>query len=152
MSSSIRWETPEEILAARDQLERDLEGYRRPAAYALGMVDSSADGHPRADDVFPVINHAANMLPAVVLATVCGHTHGTSTYHITHAQLDQAIEMLTPAEACTEYDHPNLSAWRDIRDRARHQPRADVIAVFLGSSHEHPGGRWERLLHTAITE
>jgi hypothetical protein len=104
-----RWTTPEEIAAARERMEAAIDGYERPAAYALGQAgeDGAAAG-----DVFPLVNSGANFLPAVVLATVCGHVRGTATYVLDEQRLQRAIDLLAPAEACTDYEHPNLVAWR----------------------------------------
>nr|BFF22183.1 hypothetical protein GCM10025732_01480 [Glycomyces mayteni] len=30
--------------------------------------------------------------------------------------LDLAIRLLAPAEVCTAYEHPNLAAWREVRE------------------------------------
>ena len=74
-----RWTTPQEIATARERMEAAIDGYERPAAYALGLAgeDGAAAG-----DVFPLVNSGANFLPAVVLATVCGHARGTATYEL----------------------------------------------------------------------
>ncbi len=69
-----RWTTTEEIAAARERLEDAIDGYERPAAYALGLA---VPGEPGA--TFPLVNRGANFLPAVVLATVCRHVRGTAT-------------------------------------------------------------------------
>ncbi len=143
-----RWTTPQEIATARERMEAAIDGYERPAAYALGLAgeDGAAAG-----DVFPVVNSGANFLPAVVLATVCGHVRGTATYVLDEQRLQQAIDLLAPAEACTDYDHPNLAAWRRVRAELADRPAAQVIAVFLGDLEPSPGdGPHERLLRSAV--
>ncbi|APU16770.1 MULTISPECIES: hypothetical protein [Actinoalloteichus] len=119
-----QWSTPDAIATARGLLEQALPGWRRPAAYGLGHL---VDG----DAVFPVVNVGEHFLPAVVLATVCGHSAGTAVYELDAAGLDEAIMMLSPAEACSDYDHPNLAAWRDIRTDLAHND-GQAIAVFVG--------------------
>ena len=143
-----RWTTAEEIAAARERMEAAIGGYERPAAYALGQAgeDGAAAG-----DVFPLVNSGANFLPAVVLATVCGHVRGTATYVLDEQRLQRAIDLLAPAEACTDYEHPNLVAWRQVRAEMANQPSAQVIAVFLGDLEPSPtDGPYERLLRDAV--
>jgi hypothetical protein len=143
-----RWTTPEEIAAARERMEAAIDGYERPAAYALGQAgeDGAAAG-----DVFRLVNSGANFLPAVVLATVCGHVRGTVTYVLDEQRLQRAIDLLAPAEACTDYEHPNLVAWRQVRAELANQPSAQVIAVFLGDLEPSPtDGPYERLLRDAV--
>ena len=141
-----RWTTTEEITAARERLEDAIDGYERPAAYALGLA---VPGEPEA--VFPLVNQGANFLPAVVLATVCGHVRGTATYVLDGQRLQEAIDLLAPAEACTAYDHPNLAVWRRVRAEAADRPGARVVAVFLGDLELTPTeGRYERLLREAV--
>jgi hypothetical protein len=143
-----RWTTPEEIAAARERMEAAIDGYERPAAYALGQAgeDGAAAG-----DVFPLVNSGANFLPAVVLATVCGYVRGTATYVLDEQRLQRAIDLLAPAEACTDYEHPNLVAWRQVRAELANQSSAQVIAVFLGDLESSPtDGPYERLLRDAL--
>ncbi len=143
-----RWTTPEEIAAARERMEAAIDGYERPAAYALGQAGEIGAA---AGDVFPLVNSGANFLPAVVLATVCGHVRGTATYVLDEQRLLRAIDLLAPAEACTDYEHPNLVAWRQVRAELANQPSAQVIAVFLGDQEPSPtDGPYERLLRDAL--
>jgi hypothetical protein len=143
-----RWTTPEEIAAARERMEVAIEGYERPAAFALGLAgeDGAAAG-----GVFPRVNSGANFLPAVVLATACGHVRGTATYVLDEQGLQRAIDLLAPAEACTELDHPNLAAWRQVRAEMADRPGAQAVAVFLGDLEPSPtDGPYERLLRDAV--
>lgn len=116
-----RWETAEEIAAARRRFEESISGWRAPAAYGVGrIVDGEVD--------FARVNSGEHPLPAVVLAVVCGHRGGSASYPLTAAGLARAIELLAPAEACTAYQHPNLWAWRRL-----HAGLGDgdqVVAVF----------------------
>jgi hypothetical protein len=142
-----RWTTPDEIATARERMEAAIDGYERPAAFALGLAAEvgAADG-----DVFPHVNSGANFLPAVVLATVCGHVRGTATYVLDEPRLQQAIDLLARAEACTDYDHPNLAAWRQVRAELADLPGTQVVAVFLGDLEpSRTDGPYERLLWSA---
>src|SRR5262249_46487859 len=53
---------------------------------------------------------------------------GPASVPMTPAQLADAIDQLTPAEACADYDHPNLRAWRAIRQGPGDR---QLVAVFL---------------------
>ena len=155
-----RWTTPEDLASARERLEAAINGYERPAAYALGLaggdgavVDdgAAAENGAAAEDVFPRVNRGGNFLPAVVLATVCGHVRGTATYALDEQRLQQAIDLLAPAEACTDLDHPNLAAWRQVRAELADRPGAQVVAVFLGDLEPSPpDGPYERVLRSAV--
>jgi hypothetical protein len=143
-----RWTTTEEIAAARERMEDAIDGYERPAAYALGRTVTSG---PAPGDVFPVVNRGEAFLPAVVLATVCGHVRGTATYVLDGERLQQAIDLLAPAAACTALEHPNLAAWRRLRAELTDRPDARVVAVFLGDLQPSPtDGHHERLLRSAL--
>jgi hypothetical protein len=102
---SERWATTEEIAAARRRFEAALPGWRPPMAYGVARLD---DGRIE----FARVNVGDHALPAVVLATVCGHRAGSASYRLDAVGLGRAIELLAPAEACTAYEHPNLAAWR----------------------------------------
>lgn len=109
-----RWETVAQVAAAREAFEARLRDWRRPVAHGL-VVDGEVT----------VWNRGSNPLSAVVLATVLGHDGSTAALSVDESQLGEAIELIAPAEACDEYDHPNLRAWRAARGR-------QVTAVFIG--------------------
>ncbi|MFD7074861.1 inositol monophosphatase family protein [Nocardioides sp. NPDC059952] len=71
------------------------------------------------------------------MATVVGHKRGTAAYRLTRQQLERAIELISPAEAYVDYDHPNLWTWRDrLRPALTEDPEAEVVAVFIGDEPE----------------
>lgn len=116
-----RWSTPEQIALARDRFEAAIPGWRYPAAYGVGrLVGDTLE--------FARVNTSLHRLPAVILATVCGHTNGSASYVLDRAGFDRAIALLTPAEADTSQPHPNLWAWRALR--ATLGESDDVVAVF----------------------
>jgi len=122
------WVTPEDISRARDRFERAL-GWTRPAAFGVGWV--GVDGAPVGEGpgiTFARVEVGEHLLPGVVLATVVGHRHGSRSYPMPRSDLELAIDLLTPAEACTAYDHPNLRAWRELH--ASTAPERQVVAVF----------------------
>ncbi|MEU6249290.1 hypothetical protein [Glycomyces sp. NPDC047010] len=103
------WPTPEAIGAAREAMIARIPGWTLPAAYGLA-VESGAGFE------FPRVNAGVHPLPAVVMATVLGHGGGSASYAVDLELLDLAIRLLAPAEVCTAYEHPNLAAWRDVRE------------------------------------
>jgi len=117
-----RWETTEEIAAARHRFEAALPGWVAPMAYGVGRLNGGRIEFAR-------INVGEHPLPAVVLATICGHSAGSASYRLDAAALSRAIELLAPAEACTVYDHPNLAAWRRLH--AGLGERDVAVAVFV---------------------
>jgi hypothetical protein len=128
-SSDERWETREEVLAARIRYESGIPGWRCPSLYAVGTRQD--DGRIR----FPFICHGDHPLPAVVMATICGHEHGSAGYDLTVEQLSDAISRLAPAEACQDWDHPNLAAWREVRRAVTDDSVQRIVAVFDADPH-----------------
>lgn len=125
----------DEILAARARFESAINGWAPPAAHGVGLVPST-ESIPAADH-FPLVNAYGHRLPAVVMATVVGHTGGTAAYRLTRRDLERAIELLSPAEAYVGYDHPNLWRWRDeLLPALTADPEAEVVAVFIGDEPE----------------
>ena len=121
MSDPERWATPAEIAVARARFEAAIPGWRTPEVYGIGR---------RVGDVveFARINTELHRLPAVILATVCGHTGGSASYLLGLDGLDRAIALLAPAEADTSQPHPNLWAWRRLR--AELTGADEEVAVF----------------------
>ena len=58
------------------------------------------------------------------------HDGATATLEVSRQQLDEAITTLAPASACTEVGHPNLAAWRELRD-AHDERGGTITAVFV---------------------
>ena len=55
---------------------------------------------------------------------------GTRAYELTLQELDRAISLLAPAEACSDFTHPNLAAWREVRQEAESLTDPRPVAVF----------------------
>ncbi|TWG22801.1 hypothetical protein FHX75_121337 [Micromonospora palomenae] len=125
-----RWATLAEIGAARDRFERELR-WRRPVLHGIGFpsVDLAYPRSPE-DICFLRVNGAGNVLPAAVLATVVGWHGGTGSVRVTQEQLGRAIELLAPAEACTDVPHPNLAVWREVYGWSWGDDGEDLVAVF----------------------
>ena len=129
--STERWETVEQIDAARERFIGAIDGWANPEAHGLGFVPA---GDAPAAEHFPVVNVRAHFLPAVVAATVTGYSSGTVAYELSRDELAKAVELLEPAEACEELEHPNLWWWRDaLLPGLEADPEARVYAVFLGA-------------------
>ncbi|MBG6097739.1 inositol monophosphatase family protein [Nocardioides sp. WG-D5] len=130
-----QWKTMDEILAARTRFETAIDGWTPPQAHGVGLRPSTATTHE--PEHFPLVNAYGHRFPAVVIATVVGHTSGTAAYRMTREQLERAIELISPAEAYVDYDHPNLWSWRDrILPALTEDPEAEVVAVFIGDEPE----------------
>lgn len=124
------WSTPEGIAAIKQSLYEAIEGWRPPVTYAVGTAPVSSP----ADVDFPHVNPPGRPsgLAAVVLAGVLGHSAGTRTYELSTDQLEEAIEGLAPAAACTSVKHPNLAALRAVRASLASDPGLTAYAVFVG--------------------
>ena len=131
-----RWTTADELLAARAAFEDAIAGWRRPDAHGLALVPPGAEVAP---GHFPLVNRGEHVLPAVVLATVLGHVAGTAAYPVTRAELERAVGLLSPAEACDVWKHPNLWTWRDrYLPALDEEPAARLVAVFLQDGSDEP--------------
>ena len=113
------WETPEKIAAAREAFEARL-GWRRPTIWGLVAEDGT------------VLRTSirGNYLPAVVLATVVGHTAGTAAYRLGPTEIAEAIRLIEPAEACHDMPHPNLWALREVQASGA----AAVVVAFVAEA------------------
>jgi hypothetical protein len=95
-----------------------------PAAYSVGRLDGKT----------VILGHvnglgAVRPFPAVVLASVSGYVDRSNSA-LTHDQMAEAIERLTPADAATHMPHPILWTWRDLLAGAR--AASQLRAYFLG--------------------
>jgi len=149
------------------QLVSEIEasdGYRRPAAFAVGLATFAiADlGRPaqvgeRAvvlDTWFPAPNCDENFGTAAILARVAGHRGGSASYRLGVNQLEQAIAAFAPFEGDGKR-HENIEALKLLRDTLlrlerdaglyargersldRVLPRA-VVVTFVGSLDDKP--------------
>ena len=110
---SAGWATTEELHAARDRFAAAIPGYIPAASYTVARRDGDrlTFGHVNVDG-------RLHQLPSAVLATICGHASGTATYELGAEELTAAVDLLSPAEAATHVDHPNLWSWRALLDGA----------------------------------
>lgn len=128
------WRTEDELVAARTRFESDIAGYERPAAYGVGVTTVAPSGLTL-DAWFPHVNTSDHRLPAAVLANVIGREPRTRSQAISSQQLKSAVDMLTPAEACTTVEHPNLRTWRQLLKLAATPPppggNRHLVASFV---------------------
>lgn len=115
------WSTLAGLGRIRERLASQIDGWTAPYSWAL--AHDGEIGHVNA----PGAQHG---LPAVILATVLKHDGATATLEVSRQQLDEAITTLAPASACTEVGHPNLAAWRALRE-AHDERGGTITAVFV---------------------
>jgi len=127
--TDLDWSTPDGLAAIREHLAARLDGWRQPVAYAVGL--SPASSSP--EWVFAHVNAPGGRhgLPAVILATVLRHDGSTATLPLSRSELAAAVQSLAPAEACTELEHPNLAAWREVLAELEGNPAREARAVFV---------------------
>ena len=127
--TDLDWSTPDGLAAIREHLAARIAGWHQPVAYAVGL--SAASSSP--EWVFAHVNAPGGRhgLPAVVLATVLRHDGSTATLPLSRSELAAAVESLAPAEACTELEHPNLAAWREVLAELDGNPAREAQAVFV---------------------
>ena len=125
------WSTDDDLVAAFVRFANEIRGFVLPAAYGLARVDG-----PQL--VFAHVNGigGTHWLPAVVLASVCGHVSGTATYDLSRQDVDRAVQLLAPAEAATHVDHPNLWSWRTLVQESRDTSR--FVAFFVDDIDHEP--------------
>lgn len=115
--------TADEVDAFREALQASLRGFVMPTAYGVGVIEGDAIR-------FPIVNRGgSHYLPAVVLASVLGYRSGSCAIRASADQLRQSVAKLAPVEACTDFKHPNLWAWRELLQSS---PNGEFVAVFVG--------------------
>lgn len=107
------WSTPEQLACRLAEFEAGLAAHwERPAAW--GVMHEEANGRIMVDRA--EAGEQRDLLAMTVLSIATGDCCGTYVTTIDAAQLDMAIDMLAPAEACAEYELSNLRAWRYLRE------------------------------------
>ena len=126
-----RWETLDEIIAARSRIAESLSGWVQPEAHGIGFIPEGQEPSP---EHFPVANSREHVLPGVIAASVLGYRSGSCVLEVSRQALDEIITRLEPAEACTEVPHPNLWLWRDtFLASLEGGARGRLVAVFVAS-------------------
>ncbi len=145
-----RWETMDDLIAARERLAAAIPGWRWPAAAGVALVRGGPDDGEEV--TFPVVNTDQHRLPVVVLAGVLGHTGGTATYELDRAALDRAIERLAPARAATSVPHPNHEAWLRMRPTLEADPGVRAVAVFVADLADPPVDTYDAALRALVAD
>jgi hypothetical protein len=123
---SETWTTPEQLAAKFAEYEAALaKHWERPVAW--GVMHEDADGRIVVDRA--EAGERLDLLAMIVLGMVTGDCCGTYVTRLDAAELDMAIAMLTPAEACAEYELSNLRTWRYLRELIDDEDGM-VVAVF----------------------
>jgi hypothetical protein len=127
--TDLDWSTTQGLAAIREHLADRIDGWRQPVAFAVGL--SPASSSPEWE--FPHVNLPGGQhgLAAVVLASVLRHDGSTATVPVSPGALAQAVESLSPAQACADVDHPNLAAWRSVLADLESNPAREAVAVFV---------------------
>ena len=133
--------TPAQFAALVQSIEAQ-PGYRRPAAFAVGIAAYAvtdftkpwviAPGAKVLDTYFPVVNRDENHGAAAVLAKIAGWTSGSRSIELTLEQVDAAILCFGPYLNDGK-DHPNIRALQDVRALlAARAAKVDAHAVPRG--------------------
>jgi len=103
------WVTDDDLRVARERYAAGIPGYVPPAAHGVARKD-------RNELTFGHVNPpgAARLLPAVVMASVCGYVSTTGVFRLDRERFAEAVARLTPAESATHIPHPNLWTWREL--------------------------------------
>ncbi len=131
--------TNDEIQTARKQLESAIEGYSRPAAFAVGIATIGASGSVL-DVAYPVVNRGENHFSAAALATVLSHSGQTASFRLSTDQLQAAIDLASTA-ASVDIAHPNMTAWQTLLEVSAVPAlggQRQLVACFLGSLDDSP--------------
>jgi 2,3,4,5-tetrahydropyridine-2-carboxylate N-succinyltransferase len=104
------------------------EGYRRPAAFGVGLATFALGDLARPTEVqpekpvldtwYPAPNCDENFGTAAILAKLVGHVSGSQSYRLGEAQLEQALAAFTPFLRDGK-PHANISALTQLLASAR---------------------------------
>jgi hypothetical protein len=149
MANGEAWETIEKIHAAQARFESQMPGWVGPAAYGVLLVEH--DQIDSSEVRFPHVNLGSyHALPAVVMGLLTGRVDETATFEVSAGQLDQAIDMLAPAEAATQFEHPNIESWRAMRDRHKEDSSTRIFVVFVADFDDPTSGPYDKALRAQI--
>jgi hypothetical protein len=149
MSSGESWPTLELVQAAVDRFTDQLPGWSPTAAYGVALVPIPEDTSSAWS--FPVVNVGwLHRLPALVLGIAIGRRSGTDTFELSPADLRRAVDLLSPAEAATMLQHPNLLAWRSMLERLDSGAEGRIVAVFIESLDDAVSSAYDAVLRAQI--
>jgi len=139
--------TAEEFAALVESIER-RPGYRRPAAFAVGLAsygvadvaNPAAGPNEKVLDVYyPVVNLQEHYGSAALLAELTGYLEGSATYPLERSQLQQALDWLAPFVGDGQA-HPNTQLLQDLLEGDATAPPEGpaalvprrVVVTFIG--------------------
>jgi len=159
----MRVETVEQFTKLVSEVEA-LDGYRRPAAFGVGLATFALTDLDRPtvlgadaavlDTWYPAPNLDENFGTAAILSRVVGQRAGSASYRLDAAQLDEVLSAFAPFENDGKR-HANLIVLKQLRDTLRRReqqlelyargmttldrvlPRA-VVVTFLGDLQDKP--------------
>jgi 2,3,4,5-tetrahydropyridine-2,6-dicarboxylate N-succinyltransferase len=137
---------PVESVEQFTKLVSDIEagsGYRRPAAFGVGLATFAisdlerpgqiAPGAAVLDTWYPAPNLDENFGTAAILARAVGHSAGSASHRLGIAQLEEILSAFAPFEGDGK-GHPNLIALKQMRDALlRMEREAERYSVGDGS-------------------
>lgn len=120
----------------------ELEGYRAPMAFGIGIAHTSEAGDVL-DTFFPFPNYMSNIGSAAVLAKVVGHLSGTQTYLVSSDQCDEILGYFAPFESDGKR-HGNIDAIKAVFDvldgfKKKHDDGKMIVVTFIDQP-EHDEG------------
>lgn len=128
------WATADELTDARLRFEALMPGYRAPAVH--GTVLQHADGSLETG----AVNRGEHLLPAAVLSLMVGWDGITRTLELPGALLARAVDLMAPAEAALDFEHPNIRAWRRMLAHLAGHPGCRVWVVLVADELDPPVG------------
>jgi hypothetical protein len=122
------WTTPGQLAAKAAELEATLASHwERPVAW--GVMHEDTEGRIAVDRA--EAGEQLDLLAMMALAIATGDCCGSYVTRIDAAELDMAIAMLAPAEACAGYQQSNLRALCYLRDELSADAATTAVAVFI---------------------
>lgn len=134
------WPTAEELTAARLRVEALMPGYRAPAVH--GTVLQHADGSTEVG----AANRGEHLLPAAVLSLLVGWDGVTRTLELPGVLLARAVDLVAPAEAARDFEHPNLRSWRRTLAHLAGHAGCRALLVLVADEGDAPTGPHDLLV------
>ncbi|MBD7917057.1 hypothetical protein H9657_02010 [Cellulomonas sp. Sa3CUA2] len=138
------WATADELTQARLRFEALMPGYRAPAVH--GTVLRHADGSVETG----AVNRGEHLLPAAVLSLLVGWDGVTRTLELPGVLLARAVDLMAPAEAARDFEHPNIRAWRRMLTHLAGHPDCSALVVLVADELDPPAGPHDVLVREQV--
>jgi ribosomal protein S18 acetylase RimI-like enzyme len=126
----VRYQTRACFTVTSKQIEAAAPDLEVPTVYSVGVKRSGSSTIE-----WPFINATPDhLLPGRILALITGWRNGDAEIPITPSMFDAAIALLNPTGAATFFEHPNLTAWQELRSTL--QPGDTPMLRFSATSWE----------------